>query len=302
MIKDLSMSKGSKMRVGYLGPKGTFTEVAFQAYCERNGIDAEGIPCCSFIETFQKMEAGACDEIVMPIENSIEGEVNVNLDLLVRHPELTIIEEIVIPITHALMAKEAKSVSEVTNVVSHHQPIAQCEQYLMATLPGARSHIVASTARAAQIVAKDPSPLAEGDDCEIQSKVFAAIGNRRLAAIYGLTILDDNIQDSENNRTRFVVVSRKEAEPTGDDKTSIVFSSHKDEPGCLYAILGAFAERKINLTKIASRPTKDFLGEYLFFIDFEGHSKDEKVKEALEFIQTKAGYYRLLGSYKKNKI
>lgn len=291
------------MKIGYLGPKGTFSEQALKKYLNENKIsNAEAIPVSSFFDLFQVFSSGKCDKIIVPIENSIEGSVSINFDLLAKAENALIEQEILLDIEQNLLGNIGTAVDQITDIYSHPQPLAQCQKYLKTHFPDVRTYQLDSTSLAAEMVAKpELSIIAHSNKQQYPDKkfVYAAIGSRELAEIYGLKILAENIGDYPNNTTQFFVVGRNKTISTGSDKTSILFSTLKDRPGGLYEILGEFASENINLTRITSRPTKEVLGEYLFFIDFEGHVDDPVVQEVLASIQTKASFFKLLGSYKK---
>ena len=170
---------------------------------------------------------------------------------------------------------------DITDVYSHSQAIAQCQEFISKNK--IQPHYAVSTASAAKSILGD--------------KTKAAIGNSKAAEIYNLEIIKPNIQDLDNNETRFVVLSKKDHEPTNNDKTSIIFSIYEDKPGMLYKILGVFEKNHINLTKIESRPSKKGLGKYLFFVDFYGHRNDENIKEILSEIDNLTYFLKVLGSY-----
>ena len=218
---------------------------------------------------------------VVPIENSIEGPVGLTLDLLVHKFNLKIEREIIIPINHNLLSREDTDIENISDVYSHSQAIAQCQNYL--ELKNMKPHFTLSTAAAARSIG------------EIENA--AAIGTLKVAELYDLKVIDRNIQDINNNKTRFVVLSKNNNEITGNDKTSILFSLFDDNPGGLHDILGVFAKDNINLTKIESRPSKEGLGKYIFFVDFEGHQDDKKLKNVLNIIKTKTSFTKVLGSY-----
>ncbi|MFC1755000.1 prephenate dehydratase [Thermoproteota archaeon] len=325
------------MKIGYLGPKGTFTETALNKYLERNRISASVYAAHSIFELFKGLNSHEYNEIIIPIENSVEGNVNASLDLMVQTSGMYFKEEIILLIKQALLAKEQFDLSEITDIVSHPQPFAQCQEFIKTYLPQANTHHVTSTALAAEMVAHDrfcvdehaysmgnssskvdagikmgeeKNPVNQKSSCiSAESGSFhgscpvtvAVIGNEALADIYNLKLLKKDIQDYLNNSTRFIVVANKQTKPTGKDKTSFVFSTRQDKPGGLYSILGEFAERQINLTRITSRPTKNGLGEYLFFLDCEGHAEEPAIASALNAVQKKASYFKLLGSYKKDE-
>ncbi len=218
---------------------------------------------------------------VVPIENSIEGPVGITLDSLAHKFDLKIFDEIIIPINQNLMVNPGTKLEDIEDVYSHSQAISQCQEFIVENK--IQPHYAVSTANAAKNIVGD--------------KTKAAIGNSKAAELYGLEIIRPNIQDTDNNETRFVVVSKDDHEPTGSDKTSIIFSIYEDKPGGLYNVLGIFQENNINLTKIESRPSKKGLGKYLFFVDFNGHHEDELIQKILDEIEDKTYFLKVLGSY-----
>lgn len=284
-------------KIGYLGPKGTFTEAALYRYLKKTSTSAETCPFSSIMDLFKGLENGECDQIIVPSENSVEGSVNTTLDLLTVTPNILIQEEWTLPIQQTLMAKPGTQLKDVTDVVSHAQALAQSKKFLTANLPSAHTHGVASTALAAELIQTDTFLVHDN-----QPHTYAIIGNRDLAGLYGLDILQEAIQDNPNNATRFFLIGRTTTQPTGSDKTALILSSPKDEAGGLCNLLQEFAKRNINLTKIVSRPTQQSLGEYVFFIDCEGHKEDPNLKEALTAIKSHAATYKLLGSYKHDTL
>lgn len=218
---------------------------------------------------------------VVPIENSIEGPVGITLDSLAHKFDLKIFREIILPINQNLMANPGSTMDDVEEVYSHQQAIAQCGEFIRKN--GLQPHYAISTANAAKGIIGDKSK--------------AAIGNAMAAELYGLEIIESNVQDMDNNETRFVVVSNHDHEPTGSDKTSIIFSIYEDRPGELYKILGIFQKNDINLTKIESRPSKKGLGKYLFFVDFNGHKDDGMIRNIIDEIGQNTYFLKVLGSY-----
>jgi prephenate dehydratase len=218
---------------------------------------------------------------VVPIENSVEGPVGLTLDLLVHKFNLKIEKEIIISINHNLLSKKEDNIEDIHDVYSHSQALAQCQNYL--EVKNMTPHFTLSTAAAAKSI--------------LEMKNTAAIGTLKVAELYGLKVIDKNIQDIDNNKTRFVVLSKNNHKITGNDKTSIFFSIFDDNPGGLHDILGVFAKNNINLTKIESRPSKEGLGKYIFFVDFEGHQNEKKLKNVLNIIKTKTSFIKVLGSY-----
>lgn len=274
------------MRIGYLGPRGTFSEeAARRLFPPGPGEDGpEWAPYRTIPEILKDVEQGVVECGVVPIENSIEGSVAVTLDGLVHDVEVQIIREMVLPVRHFLMARPETPIDAIRTVHSHPQALAQCRKTLERLLPGAFPSAATSTAEAAHLVATDAGPS-------------AAIGTKLAAKIYGLKIIAADLQDFEDNVTRFVAVGREIPPPSGFDKTSVVFAFGTDKPGNLYRALKAFADREVNLTKLESRPAKRSLGDYLFFADMEGHVEEATVRSALDELRAETSFFRILGSY-----
>jgi prephenate dehydratase len=218
---------------------------------------------------------------VVPIENSIEGPVGLTLDLLAHDYNLFIKKEINLSIRHNLLLNNDTRFEDIRVIYSHAQALSQCRKFIEKI--GVKTSTTYSTAAAAKLITTE--------------KNAGAIGTKKAAEIYGLKIEAENIQDYKNNVTRFIVLDDHDHFPTGNDKTSIVFYLIKDKPGGLYEILGEFAKNGINLTKIESRPSKEKLGSYIFFVDFEGHRDDKKIKNILNKIKQKISFVKILGSY-----
>ncbi|MBZ2164856.1 prephenate dehydratase [Methanobacterium spitsbergense] len=264
-------------KIGFLGPVGTFTEEA-AALVGNNLVAFDTI-----LQVLDAVEENEVDVGVVPIENSIEGPVGITLDLLVHDYDLKIKREIIISISHNLLINPKTNINNIKLVNSHMQALSQCRNFIESL--NVVVNATPSTSAAAEMV--------KGNNNS------AAIGTKRAAEIYGLKIVETDIQDYKNNVTRFVVISKKDHRQTGNDKTSIVFSIVEDKPGGLYEILGLFADNNINLTKIESRPSKEKLGNYIFFVDLEGHRTDELIRYILNIIRSKVGYIKVLGSYPK---
>jgi len=270
-------------KIGYLGPEGTFTQQAALEYGK--GKSYIYVECSSIPELIYKVDSGELDEAVVPAENALEGTVNITMDMLVHDVDLKIVGELTLPISHCIMARPGLTIESLKEVLSHPQALAQCRRYLDSRLKGIPCRAVSSTAAAAKMAA-DPSSYC------------GAIGNAGAASLYGLEILEENIQDNDRNSTRFIVLSKQEKGMTGNDKTSIAFTvDHR--PGSLYHALKIFADNNINLTKIESRPMKTLLGQYLFLVDFEGHHQEDAIKAVLEKLSSSSKYYKFLGSYPK---
>lgn len=274
----------ARPRVAFLGPLGTFTEQALLT--QPDLADAELWPLATMAEVLRVTETGEADLGFVAIENSIEGTVNVTSDTLAFDVDVLIQREVVINVQQHLMGLPSASVSDIREVVSIPHATAQVRQFLQRELPAVTTRAANSTAEAAQLVAKS------GD------RTVAAIANQLAANLYGLEILAADIEDHPENQTRFVAVApRGVPRPTGHDKTSIVVFQRADRPGSLLAILQEFSARRINLTRLESRPTKKALGEYCFLLDLEGHIADDVVAHALRAIRIKHGTVKFLGSY-----
>lgn len=270
--------------MGFLGPEGTFTE---QALLTQPDLAAGFlVPLPSIPDVLAATTSGDIDLGFAAIENSIEGTVNVTLDTLAFDADLLIQREVVISVQLNLLAVPGASRDDIATVVSFPHATAQCRGFLTRELPGVITQAANSTAEAARAVA-------EGGDPSV-----AAIGTALAAEIYGLEVLDGDVEDHPENQTRFVVVAREGIPaPTGHDKTSIVVFQRADRPGSLLSILQEFAARAVNLTKLESRPTKRGLGDYCFIIDLEGHVGDELIADCLRDLRAKQTDVKFLGSY-----
>jgi prephenate dehydratase len=245
--------------------------------------DTEPLSCVSIPEVFEAVERGKAEQGVVPIENSIEGSVSATLDALAFDSSLEIQRELVLDIRFALMAAPGTMLSDVTGVYAHPQAGGQCRRWLERHLPGRA--VVAANSNAEAVQSAVASPGA------------AALGPALAAEIYGADVLEESVQDYAGNQTRFVVIGHGLQPRTGRDKTSLALFMKKDKPGALLMILSEFAYGDINLTKIQSRPTKRQLGDYMFFVDLEGHVEDANVRLALDCLRLKLREVKVLGSY-----
>jgi chorismate mutase/prephenate dehydratase len=269
-----------EIRVAYLGPEGTFSE---QAVRKHFGGAVEAGAAASIDEVYRRCESGAAHFAVVPAENSTEGAVGRTLDLLLVTP-LRICGEIELRVQQNLMARGA-DLRAVKRVYSHAQSLAQCHGWLNQNLPGAERIPVGSNAEAARRAGEEPGA--------------GAIAGEAAAARYSLEVLARSIEDDPNNTTRFLVLGQLDPEPTGRDRTSLVMSA-ENKPGAVHALLGPLAQNGVSMTRIESRPSRAMrsaLWEYLFFIDVEGHQKDERVAAALAELRQKAPFLKVLGSY-----
>jgi prephenate dehydratase len=305
------------MIIGIMGPEGSYSEKAAKLWVLKYGLNGAELRYFADIEdAFLAVVQWKSDLSIIPIENSIEGSVGVTLDLLLEN-EAEIVGEIVVKIEHCLLSKGGPEMIKV--ILSHPQGLAQCRQFLKKHFPEAELRSTGSTSHAARLAG--------------EFEEMAAIASPEAAECYRLKVLLPNIQDRKENYTRFIVLKagkkaltdqgslageinveahsgsesasdfQSELEAGSEKcslsafKTSIIVYLEKDRPGALYEILGAFAKRKINLTKIESRPSKKELGDYYFYIDLEGHTSDELIKDALEDIKAKVDTLKVLGSY-----
>lgn len=270
-------------KIGYLGPKGTF---AFDATLKFAGnSEFTLIEFGEISALIYAADSGDVDLAVVPIENALEGTVNVTIDILVHETKLNIVSEVVMPIRHFLLTKPETEPSDIIKIMSHPQALAQCRKFVYNNFKGIELVPTASTAAAAREVSSCDMP-------------YAAIANGVTADIFGLKIINSDIQDHYTNSTRFVILSKKSAALTGNDKTSIAFSV-EDRPGSLLSALKIFADRNINLSKIESRPMKTLLGQYMFIVDFDGHMEDVNIKHMLDELSENSIFYVFLGSYPK---
>lgn len=271
-------------RIAYLGPPGTFTEQALRT--QDDLLHPEPLPLDSIPDVLWAVADGDVELGFVPIENAIEGSVNVTLDSLAFDTDLLIQREVVMEVTLHLLGLPGTVLGDVTQVVSIPVALAQCRNFLRKNLPDATTLPANSTAEAARML---------GESGEATQ---AAIAPARAGELYGLTVIAAEVEDHPENKTRFVVVAREGvAAATGHDKTSLVIYQRHDSPGSLLAILQEFAARSINLTKLESRPTKQGLGDYCFLVDFEGHIDNEVVADCLRELKMTQGEVKFLGSY-----
>jgi len=268
------------LRVAYLGPTGTFSEMAV---LEQFGRSVEAIACASIDEAFRAAETGEAQFAVVPVENSTEGAVGRSLDLLLS-TRLKICAEIVLRVRQNLMykGKGVKGLKGVKRVYSHQQSLGQCQKWLAQNLPAVERIAVASNAEAARLAAKEKSAC--------------AIGPKLAAERYGLTVIAADIEDEPNNRTRFVVLGGIEPSPSGRDGTSLVMSA-PNRPGAVHALLEPIARHGVSMSRLESRPTRVGKWEYYFYVDLVGHRSDAPVAAALAELEKLAPFLKILGSY-----
>ncbi len=264
------------MKIACLGPAGTFCHEAALKYDK----EAEMLFCRTIYNVFEAVATGKSKLGVVPLENSESGSVGLTYDALLEF-DIKIKAELVLPIVHNLAGHG--NIKDIKRLYVHPQTYAQCEKFIRRHLPEADIIMTGSNSQSAEQI-KESRNVNEG-----------AIISATSAKIYNQEIIREAIQDNSNNITRFLVISKNDSPKTGRDKTSIMIDPGEDRPGLLYDLLGMFAHLKINLTKIESRPSKRKLGEYVFFIDLEGHREDKFVKEILGIL---GGKVKVFGSYK----
>lgn len=274
------------MKIAYLGPAGTFTEDALGEALPDGGYESLRLP--TIHDAILAVERGEADRALVPIENSLEGSVRPTLDALAFEVSaVTIVGEHDYRVRVHLIARDGVRAEDVEAVLSHQQPLAQCQRFLRENLPEVERRSVSSTAAAVRMVSESSRP-------------WAALGARAAASLYGCELLREGVEDSDDNVTRFVWIAPAGTEPAGAGpwKTSLVFSElGEDHPGALVNALSEFSERGINLSRIESRPMRQGLGRYMFFCDLEGKEDDRLVGEAIARLRTKAESVRILGSY-----
>lgn len=281
-IISASLALEQPVEVAFFGPKATFTH---QAAVQQFGSSAHYVPARTIADVFDEVERGRVQFGVVPIENSTEGVVTHTLDMFIDSA-LKICAEVLLVVHHDLLNLSGR-LEDVQKVYSHPQAIAQCRGWLEKHLPHVPTVDVASTAAAAQMVADDPTG--------------AAIASELAGVLYNLKPVARRIQDHLNNVTRFLVIGRQSPEPSAADKTSLLFSI-KDEVGILHRILGCFATRGVNVTKIESRPTKKRAWDYIFFLDVEGHLSDPPLAAAFDELRHYTQFVKILGSYPKGRV
>jgi len=274
------------LRVAHLGPAGTFTEDALREAAA--GGAYETVRRATVHDVIVAVERGEAERAFVPFENSIEGSVRATLDTLAHETEaVTIVGEHDYAVRPCLIAGREITLEEIEVVVSHPQPLSQCARFIRENLPGAQARASDSTAEAVRLVTSSSEPI-------------AALGARAAAEIYGGVILREGVEDAAGNVTRFVWIAPvgTEAQGEGPWKTTLVFSElGEDHPGALVEALHEFSSRGVNLTRIESRPRREGLGSYMFFIDLNGAAGDAPIARAIEALRAKAESVRLLGSY-----
>lgn len=276
-IMSATLSTEGRLKIAFLGPQGTYTQ---SAALKHFGHSVDTVPIATIAGVFQAVERDQVHYGVVPIENSSEGVVTHTLDMFMESP-LIICGEIQLRVRHQLLSKAA-DLGDVKKVLAHEQALAQCRRWLAENLPQRPTEAISSNAEAARLAQEDANS--------------AAIASGEAAELYGLNVLATDIEDDPGNTTRFLVIGKTGAAPSGDDKTSLLVSS-ANSPGALHRLLTPLAEGGISMTRIESRPSRKGLWEYVFFIDIEGHAQDQRIKEVLAKLEREAALVRMLGAY-----
>lgn len=274
-------------KIAYLGPGGSYTEMAKDIFCERYELKAQLEPMKTIKMVLEFVDQTPNAIGILPIENSVEGAVRETIDNLIRtkNENIKILSEVVVPIRHCLLARTTELYS-ISGIISHPQALAQCQNFIHNEMPRHLDIIeVASTSEAARKL-------------EEYNLTYASIGSRKTADIYNLNVLRDNINDDPDNKTRFALIGDLETPRTENDNTTLAFST-ENKPGALLEVLQIFHDYGINLSYIDSRPSKIKFGEYTFFVDFDGHISEERIANVIEEIKKHTQYYRLVGSYER---
>jgi chorismate mutase/prephenate dehydratase len=279
-IMSACLAQQKPLNIAFLGPQGTFSEMATYQYF---GHSVNAMPVTSIDSVFAEVEAGIADFGMVPVENSTEGAVNNTLDMFLSSP-LKICGELDLPIHHNLMSR-CKDINEITTIFSHRQSLAQCRGWLNENMPDAECIAVSSNAEAAKRAQYT-------DHC-------AAIAGESAATMYGLKLLHKQIEDRSDNSTRFLVIGKQLLVASGEDKTSLLVAA-KDQPGALFHILKPLSESGVSMSRIESRPSKRGKWDYVFFIDVDGHSEDENLAKALRLLKRITTQLKVLGSYPKS--
>jgi prephenate dehydratase len=273
------------MKVGFLGPRGTFSEDAASLYAQHiHLLDCEYVPFSNFVGVGEAVLDQEIELGILPIENSLEGQVGVANDILIEEVGIKASGEVILPIHVHLIGKEGIEPETCNRIYSHPQPLGQCAKFLHTHFPTAHHIISSSTSQAVADMLDSSEPA-------------FALANASAAQLHNAIIVRRDVQDSSKNHTRFLVIGKADYEPTGHDKTSICYTLPANQAGSLYDSLRPFKQARINLTRIESRPTKNELGTYIFLLDLEGHRLDPIVAEALQELQSLSTFFRVIGSY-----
>ena len=281
------MNLDSISQIVYLGPEASFSEIAKDYFCEKYGIKTYSASMPSVRQVMEYVQLNSGTLGVVPVENSIVGTVRETLDNLLsaQNSNVQILSEVIIPIQYCLLARTTEFYS-ITGVIANQQSLSQCKNFIQEDLPR-NLNIIEAT---------NPSDAARS--LQNYNLTYASIGSRKIAEVYNLNILKENINDDKSNRTHFVLIGDIDTEPTGNDKTTLMFTT-EDKPGALMEILNIFYINSINLSHISSQPSKLEDNKYIFVVSFEGHVKEPHIAVTMSQIKERAVYFKVIGSYEK---
>ena len=279
------MNLDSISQIVYLGPEASFSEIAKDYFCEKYGIKTYSASMPSVRQVMEYVQLNSGTLGVVPVENSIVGTVRETLDNLLsaQNSNVQILSEVIIPIQYCLLARTTEFYS-ITGVIANQQSLSQCKNFIQEDLPR-NLNIIEAT---------NPSDAARS--LQNYNLTYASIGSRKIAEVYNLNILKENINDDKSNRTHFVLIGDIDTEPTGNDKTTLMFTT-EDKPGALMEILNIFYINSINLSHISSQPSKLEDNKYIFVVSFEGHVKEPHIAVTMSQIKERAVYFKVIGSY-----
>ncbi len=275
------------IRIAYLGPEASFPEMAKDYFCEKYDIKAYPTPMPSVRQIMEYVRTNPGTLGVVPVENTVIGTVRETLDNLMisQNQDIKILAETTIPIQYCLLARTTEFYS-ITGVIANQQALGQCSNFIKEELPR-NLNIVEAT-----------NPPEAARSLQNYNLTYASIGSKKIAEVYNLNILKENINDDKSNRTNFVLIGSLPTEPTGNDKTTLMFTT-EDKPGALMEILNIFYENNINLSYISSQQGKENPNSYIFVVSFDGHVQDSFISETLMQVKSKAAYLKVMGSYEK---
>lgn len=273
--------------IAYLGPAGSYTEMAKDLFCKHYELNLNLQPMNTIKQVLEFVDENPNSVAVLPVENSIEGTVRETIDNLIKtkNENIQILSELIMPIKHCLLSRTTEF-SSITGIISHPQAVAQCQNFIHNELPRHTDIIeAASTAEAAR-------------NLQNYNMTYGAIGSEKTAELYYLNVLKDNINDDPDNQTRFALIGDFKTAKADKAKTALAFST-ENRPGALLDILQVFRSHGINLSYIDSRPSKVQFGQYIFFVEFDGHILDENISKVIEKVKAQTEYYRVVGSYER---
>ena len=276
------------LNIAYLGPEASFSEMARDIFCKKYDINTFSTPLKTITDVVEFVDKNPFTMGVIPVENSIDGTLRASLDsiMVTKNPNIRILSEVIMPIEYCLLSRTTEFYS-ITGIIGTPYLLGKCQEFIKHEMP-LNLNIIENTSMSE--CARNLSNY---------NLTYGSIGNRKTAETYRLNVLKDHINDDKTNQTRYILIGDLETPVTGNDRTTIAFST-SDTPGALLEVLKTFLENNVNLTYISSRPSKENLNEYLFIISFDGHYKDENISKIFEEIKPRTKFFRCLGSYEKN--